>query len=98
MSTSYLIARLLYTKFDKISTQLNSQVRRELGVGYGTLRRPLEMEIGEEELGFIIVEEEIFLVIDEHNINHQKLVYTITDVKKRRLLGVLIDDNIASLR
>ncbi|MCL0036326.1 transposase family protein [Dehalococcoidia bacterium] len=31
-----------------------SQVRRELGVGYGTLRRLLEREIDEEALGFIL--------------------------------------------
>ena len=42
-----------------------SQVRRELGVGYGTLRRLLEREIDEEALGFIQDEDEIYLVSPE---------------------------------
>jgi hypothetical protein len=33
--------------------ETSSQVRRELGVGYSTLRRLLEREIDEEALGFI---------------------------------------------
>ena len=44
-----------------------SQVKRDLGLGYGTQRRLLEMEIDEEALGFIGGEEEIFLGIDEHS-------------------------------
>ncbi len=75
-----------------------SQVRRELGVGYGTLRRLLEREIGEEALGFIRGEEEIFLGIDEHSFRHHELVHTVTEVKKRRVLGVLKDDRIATLK
>jgi len=75
-----------------------SQVKRELGVGYGTLRRLLEMEIDEEALGFVEGEEEIFLGIDEHSFRHQEMVYTVTEVKRRRLLGVLRDDRIATLK
>ena len=81
-----------------------SQVEREPGVGYGILHRLLEMEmememeIDEEALGFIGGEEEIFLGIDEHSFSHQELVYTVTEVKKRRLLGVFRDDRIATLK
>jgi len=75
-----------------------SQVKRELGVGYGTLRRLLEMEIDGEALGFVEGEEEIFLGIDEHSFRHQEMVYTVTEVKRRRLLGVLRDDRIATLK
>lgn len=75
-----------------------SQVRRELGVGYGTLRRLLEREIDEEALGFIYGEEAIFLGIDEHSFRHHDLVHTVTEVKKRRVLGVLKDDRIATLK
>ena len=75
-----------------------SQVRRELGVGYGTLRHLMEREIGEEALGFIQGEDEIFLGIDEHSFRHQDLVHTVTEVKKRRVLGVLRDDRIATLK
>jgi len=75
-----------------------NQVKRELGVGYGTLRRLLEREIDEEELGFIKEEEEIFLGIDEHSFKHQELVHTVTEVKKRKMLGILRDDRIATLK
>lgn len=75
-----------------------SQVKRELGVSYGTLRRLLEKEIDEECLGFVGGEDEIFLGIDEHSFRHQELVYTVTEVKKRRMLGILRDDRIATLK
>jgi transposase len=55
-----------------------SQMRRELGVGYSTLRRLLEREIDEETLGFIRNEDEIYLGIDEHSFRHQELVHTLT--------------------
>ena len=63
-----------------------SQVRRELGVGYGTLRRLLEKEIDEEALGFIQDEDEIYLGIDEHSFRHQALAHTVTEVKQRKML------------
>jgi len=75
-----------------------SQVRKEMGVGYGTVRRLLEREIDEEALGFIQEEDEIFLGIDEHSFRHQELVYTVTEVKKRKVLGILRDDRIATLK
>ena len=40
------------------------QVRRDPGVGYGTVRRLLERELDEEALGFIQGEDKIFLGID----------------------------------
>jgi len=46
-------------------------VTRELGEGYGTLRRLLEREIDEEALGFIQDEGEIYLGIDEHSFRHR---------------------------
>ena len=66
-------------------------------MGYGTVRRLLEREIDEEALGFIQEEDEIFLGIDEHSFRHQELVYTVTEVKKRKVLGILRDDRIATL-
>ena len=75
-----------------------SQVRKELGVSYSTLRRLLEREIDEESLGSIKEEEELFLGIDEHSFRHQDMVHTITEVKKRKVLGILRDDRIATLK
>jgi len=75
-----------------------SQVTRELGVGYGTLRRLLEREIDEEALGFMQDEDEIYLGIDEHSFRHQELVHTITEVKQRKVVGILRDDRIATLK
>lgn len=75
-----------------------SQVTRELGVGYSTQRRLLEREIDEEALGIVQREDEIYLGIDEHSFRHQELVHTVTEIKKRRVLGILRDDRIATLR
>ena len=75
-----------------------SQVTRELGVGYGTLRRLLEREIDEEVLGFMQDEDEIYLGIDEHSFRHQELVHTVTEVKQRKVVGILRDDRIATLK
>ncbi len=75
-----------------------SQVTRELGISYGTLRRLLEREIDEEALGWIRGAEEIYLGIDEHSFRHQDLVYTVTEVKRRKVLGILRDDRIATLK
>ena len=75
-----------------------SQIRRELGVGYGTQRRLLESETNEEALGFIGKEDELCLGIDEHSFRHQELVHTVTEIKLRRMLGILKDDRIATLK
>ena len=75
-----------------------SQVRRELGVGYSTLRRLLEREIDEEALGLMQHEDAIHLGIDEHSFKHQEMVYTVTEVRAKRVLGILKDDRITTLK
>jgi len=75
-----------------------SQVKRDLGVSYTSLRRLLEKEIDGEASSFLPLEEEIFLGIDEHSFKHQELVYMVTEVKKRRVLRILKDDRIATLK
>jgi transposase len=66
-----------------------SQVKRDLGVSYGTLRRLLAREIDEETLGFIQDEDEIYLGIDEHSFRHQELVHTVTEVNRGKCWGFL---------
>jgi transposase len=73
-------------------------MRRELGIGYSTLRRLLEREIDEEALGFIQDEDKIYLGVDEHSFRRQELVHTVTEVKQRKALGVLRDDRVATLK
>lgn len=46
----------------------------------------------------ILEEEEIHLGIDEPSFRHQDLVHTVTELKQRRMLGVLRDGRIATLR
>jgi len=75
-----------------------SQITRDLGVSYGTQRRLLEREIDEEATGFIKGEDEIYLGIDEHSFKHHELVHTVTEIKKKRVLGILNDDRIATLK
>ena len=75
-----------------------SRVSKELGISYNTLRRLLERETDEEALGFIKEEDEIFLGIDEHSFRRQDMVHTVTEVKKKKMLGILSDDRIATLK
>ena len=75
-----------------------SQIRMEMGISYGVLRRLLDREIGEESLGFMEEEGEIYLGIDEHSFKHQEMVHTIAEVKQKRVLGILRDDRIATLK
>ena len=67
-------------------------------MGYGTLRRLMEREIDDEALGLIQHEDEIHLGIDEHSFKHQEMVYTVTEVRAKRVLGILRDDRIATLK
>jgi transposase len=75
-----------------------AQVRRDLGISYSTLRRLLEILIDENMVSSILDEDEIHLGIDEHSFRHQDLVHTVTEVKRRKMLGVLRDDRTATLR
>ncbi len=75
-----------------------SQVSKELGISYSTLRHLFEREIDEEALGFIKEEGDLFLGIDEHSFRHQDMVHTVTEVRKRKVLGILRDDRIATLK
>lgn len=75
-----------------------SQVTRELGVSYTSLRRLLERAIDGEMLISLPGEEDVFLGIDEHSFKHQELVYMVTEVKKKRVLRILKDDRIATLK
>jgi hypothetical protein len=64
-------------------------VRRELGIGYSTLCYLLEGETDEEVFDSLSLQGGIFPGIDEHNFRHHELVHTITEVKRRRMLGIL---------
>jgi len=56
-----------------------SQVRRRLGVGYGTLRCLLERRVNQGALEWLEEEGVISLGIDEHSFRHQDMVSTITE-------------------
>ena len=83
-----------------------SQVGRRLGVSYSTLRRLLERDVNYEALNLIAGEGSLSLGIDEHSseslrsldLRHQEMVFTVTEVKQRRMLGILKDDRVSSLK
>ena len=75
-----------------------SQIKRELGIGYRTLRGLLEREACCEVLEFLGDRDEIYLGIDEHSFRQRELVYSVTEVKERRMLGILRDDRIDTLK
>lgn len=73
-------------------------VSRELGMSYGTLRRILSrVEAGPKMMEFLEGEEEIHLGIDEHSFSHHDMVIIVTELRKRRVVGVLEDDRLATL-
>ena len=65
---------------------------------YTSLRRLLEKEIDGEVSSFLPLEEEIFLGIDERSFKHQELVYMVTEVKKGRVLRIVKNDRITTLK
>ena len=49
-------------------------------------------------LEFLGDKDEIHLGIDEHNFRQRELVYSVTEVMERRMLGILRDDRIDTLK
>lgn len=50
-------------------------------------------------MGKVTEEEgEIFLGIDEHSFRHQDMVHTVTEVRSRKMLAILRDDRVATLK
>ena len=75
-----------------------SQIKRDFGISYTTVRRILKRRTGTDIVNYLNNQDEIYLGIDEHSFRHQNLIYTVTEIRKRRMLAVLGDDRIASLR
>jgi len=67
-------------------------------VSYSTLRRLLERDVNYEVLNLIAGKGPLSLGIDEHSFRHQEMVFTVTEVKQRRMLGILKDDRTSSLK
>ena len=85
-------------------TQLAEQnfaaVRRSLGVSYGRVRRCLEkLPLPWVEWEVLVGEEgEVALGIDEHSFRGRDLVITVTCVSSHRVLAVLPNDRLKTLR
>lgn len=75
-----------------------SQAGSELGLSYSRLRRIQERRAADHIAGLLLEEGDIHLGIDEHSFRHQDMVYTVTDVKGKRMIGILENDRIATLR
>ena len=73
-------------------------LKREMKISYRALRRLLDREMEEKTLSFMGDEAEIYLGIDEHSFKPQDMVYTMTEVKQRRVPGILRDDRMATLK
>ena len=67
-------------------------------MSYSTLRRLLERDVNYEVLNLIAGKGPLSLGIDEHSFRHQEMVFTVTEVKQRRMLGILKDDRTSSLK
>lgn len=75
-----------------------SQVTKELGISYKTLRSLMDREIDGELAAAVLAADNLFLGIDEHSFKHQELVFTITELRQKKVLGILKDDRIATLK
>ena len=83
----------------ELRQQSFSQVGQKLGISYGTLRRILDRGIDEALALDVIDDSDVITIgVDEHSFRHQELVHTITEVKRRMMLGILKDDRIASVK
>jgi transposase len=83
----------------ELRQQSFSQVSQKLGIGYGTLRRILDRGVDQALALDLIDDSEVITIgVDEHSFRHQELVHTVTEVKRRMMLGILKDDRIASVK
>jgi len=73
-----------------------SHVERDLGLTYTTSAS--REGIDKEGIAPIREQAQIFLDIDEHSFRRQGLVCMVSEVKKKKVLGILRDDRIATLR
>jgi hypothetical protein len=55
------------------------------------------VEAGPKMMEFLEGAEEIHLGIDEHSFSHHDMVIIVTELRKRRVVGVLEDDRLATL-
>lgn len=85
----------------QLSDRNFSQVTRKPGIPMesgGTLHRLMEREIDGEALSLKPHEDEIHLGIDEHSFGHQDMVYTVTEVRAKKVLGNVRRDRIDTLK
>ena len=75
-----------------------SQAGSELGLSYGRLRRIQERQAADHIESVLSEDGDIHLGIDEHSFRHQDMVYTVTDVRNKRMIGILPNDRIATLK
>jgi len=86
----WVLRLLKFTSFKEVS--------KMLGISYGRIKRIL-MDLKISDLPGMMIDDlkELHLRIDEHSFRHQEMVLIITDMKAKRVLGVLKDDRSSTL-
>jgi transposase len=74
-------------------------VAKLLRISYGKIKKVLMDFVRMAGLPESIIDdlEELHLGIDEHSFSHQDMVIVVTDVKAKRVLGILKDDRLSNL-
>ena len=78
----WVLRLLKFTSFKEVS--------KMLGISYGRIKRIL-MDLKIDDL------KQLHLRIDEHSFRDQDMVIVVTDIKAKRVLGVLKDDRLSTL-
>ena len=86
----WVLRLLKFTSFKEVS--------KMLGISYGRIKRIL-MDLKISDLPGMMIDDlkELHLRIDEHSFRHQDMVIVVTDIKAKRVLGVLKDDRLSTL-
>jgi transposase len=73
------------------------EVAKLLRVSYGKIKKVLMDFVRMADLPGLMIDdlEELHIGIDEHSFRHQDMVIVVTDVKAKRVLGVLKDDRLS---
>ncbi len=75
------------------------EVAKLLHISYGKIKKVLMDFVRMADLPGSMIDdlEELHLGIDEHSFRHQDMVIVVTDVKAKRVLGILKDDRLSTL-
>ena len=75
------------------------EVSKMLGISYGRVKKVLMEALAMIKLPELVADDlkGLHIGIDEHSFRHQEMVIVVTDVRAKRVLGILKDDRLSTL-